>query len=164
MKKIILFFFIFCINFSHAEENIFFLDLDYLLNNSNSGKIIINKLKKINSENTSQLKIQEKQIKDLENEISTKKNVISEEELQKRIENLKIKFNQYKIEKDKSNKEFNSIKEVELTNFFKEITPHIEEFMEKNSIKIILDKKNIFIANSNYDITSELINFLNNKK
>ena len=164
MKKIILFFFIFCINFSYAEENIFFLDLDYLLNNSNSGKIIINKLKKINSENTSQLKIQEKQIKDLENEISTKKNVISEEELQKRIENLKIKFNQYKIEKDKSNKEFNSIKEVELTNFFKEITPHIEEFMEKNSIKIILDKKNIFIANSNYDITSELINFLNNKK
>ena len=164
MKKIILFFFIFCINFSYAEENIFFLDLDYLLNNSNSGKIIINKLKKINSENTSQLKIQEKQIKDLENEISTKKNVISEEELQKRIETLKIKFNQYKIEKDKSNKEFNSIKEVELTNFFKEITPHIEEFMEKNSIKIILDKKNIFIANSNYDITSELINFLNNKK
>ena len=164
MKKIILFFFIFCINFSYAEENIFFLDLDYLLNNSNSGKIIINKLKKINSENTSKLKIQEKQIKDLENEISTKKNVISEEELQKRIENLKIKFNQYKIEKDKSNKEFNSIKEVELTNFFKEITPHIEEFMEKNSIKIILDKKNIFIANSNYDITSELINFLNNKK
>ena len=164
MKKIILFFFIFCINFSYAEENIFFLDLDYLLNNSNSGKIIINKLKKINSENTSQLKIQEKQIKDLENEISTKKNVISEEELQKRIENLKIKFNQYKIEKDKSNKQFNSIKEVELTNFFKEITPHIEEFMEKNSIKIILDKKNIFIANSNYDITSELINFLNNKK
>ena len=164
MKKIILFFFIFCINFSYAEENIFFLDLDYLLNNSNSGKIIINKLKKINSENTSKLKIQEKQIKDLENEISTKKNVISEEELQKRIENLKIKFNQYKIEKDKSNKQFNSIKEVELTNFFKEITPHIEEFMEKNSIKIILDKKNIFIANSNYDITSELINFLNNKK
>ena len=164
MKKIILFFFIFCINFSYAEENIFFLDLDYLLNNSNSGKIIINKLKKINSENTSQLKIQEKQIKDLENEISTKKNVISEEEIQKRIETLKIKFNQYKIEKDKSNKEFNSIKEVELTNFFKEITPHIEEFMEKNSIKIILDKKNIFIANSNYDITSELINFLNNKK
>ena len=36
--------------------------------------------------------------------------------------------------------------------------------MEKKSIKIILDKKNIFIANSNYDITSELIDFLNNKK
>ena len=36
--------------------------------------------------------------------------------------------------------------------------------MEKKSIKIILDKKNIFIANSNYDITSELIDFLNSKK
>ena len=35
--------------------------------------------------------------------------------------------------------------------------------MEENSIKLIMDKKNIFIANSNYDITDPLINFLNKK-
>ena len=35
--------------------------------------------------------------------------------------------------------------------------------MNIKSIKIILDKKNIFIANSNYDITTELIKFLNEK-
>ena len=33
--------------------------------------------------------------------------------------------------------------------------------MENNSIKIMLEKKNIFIANSNYDKTDELIEFLN---
>ncbi len=164
MKKIIFFFLIFNISFAYAEENIYFLDLDYLLNNSNKGKIIINKLKEIDKNNTAKLKNEENQIKVLENEISTKRNVISEEEIQKKIKILRTKFNQYKIEKEKNIKEFNSTKDIELTNFFKEITPYIEEFMEKKSIKIILDKKNIFIANSNYDITRELIDFLNSKK
>ena len=164
MKKIIFFFLIINISFAYAEQNIYFLDLDYLLNNSNKGKIIINKLKDIDQANTSKLKNEEKQIKELENEISTKKNVISEEEIQNKIKILRSKFDKYKIEKKKSIKEFNSIKETELKNFFREIKPYIEEFMEKKSIKIILDKKNIFIANSNYDITSELIDFLNSKK
>ncbi len=35
--------------------------------------------------------------------------------------------------------------------------------MEINSIKIIIEKKNIFIAKSNYDITDTLIEFLNTK-
>ena len=164
MKKIIFFFLIINISFAYAEQNIYFLDLDYLLNNSIKGKIIINKLKDIDQANTSKLRNEEKQIKELENEISTKKNVISEEEIQNKIKILRSKFDKYKIEKKKSIKEFNSIKETELKNFFREITPYIEEFMEKKSIKIILDKKNIFIANSNYDITSELIDFLNSKK
>ena len=35
--------------------------------------------------------------------------------------------------------------------------------MEEKSIKIILDKKNIFIANANYEITDQLIEYINNK-
>ena len=35
--------------------------------------------------------------------------------------------------------------------------------MKLKSIKIIIDRKNIFIADSNYDITNELIQFLNEK-
>ena len=34
--------------------------------------------------------------------------------------------------------------------------------MEKNSITILLDKRNIFIANSKYDITDEVIKIINN--
>ena len=59
--------------------------------------------------------------------------------------------------------EYNELKNKELESYFKQITPFIEEFMEINSIKVILDKKNIFIANANYDITNSLIEFLNLK-
>ena len=33
--------------------------------------------------------------------------------------------------------------------------------MKKNSIGIVIDKKNIFIADKNYDITKDLINEIN---
>ena len=50
--KYIIFFFIFILHFSsNAKDGVFFLDLDYLLNNSNYGKKIIQKLKKINDKN-----------------------------------------------------------------------------------------------------------------
>ena len=35
--------------------------------------------------------------------------------------------------------------------------------MNEQSITIIIDKKNIFIANKNYDITDNIINKINNR-
>ena len=164
MKKIF-FFIIFFLNFSslNAEQKIYFLDIDFVLNNTNSGINIIEKLKKINDENISQLKKNEEDIKKLEKEISQKKNVISEQELSLKIDNLKSKVKFYKSDKDQKVKDFNKLRDQELKKFFNKITPLIEDFMEINSIKIILDKKNIFIANSNYDITQKLTDYLNSK-
>ena len=162
MKKIF-FCFILFFNFSNvlSEETIHFLDIEFILNNSNSGKIIIEELEKINSKNISELKIQEEELKNLENNISKVKKIISEEELQNKVENLKKKITLYRNQKDKKSKEFNNFREKKLKDFFKRITPIIEEFMKKNSIPIIMDKKNIFIANSKYDITNNIIELLN---
>ena len=165
MKKIYIFIFFFLINLtnSHANDGVFFLDIDYIVNNSNSGKIIIKKLQDINSKNNSILNKQGEEIKLLEDEIAKVKNVISEEELQNKVKNLKKNISLYRSNKKKILDDFNVLKKKELENFFEKITPFIEEFMNIKSIKIIFDKKNIFIANANYDITDELIKFLDEK-
>lgn len=165
MKKIYIFIFFFLINLtnSHANDGVFFLDIDYIVNNSNSGKIIIKKLQDLNSKNNSILNKQGEEIKLLEDEIAKVKNVISEEELQKKVKNLKKNISLYRSNKKKILDDFNVLKKKELENFFEKITPFIEEFMNIKSIKIIFDKKNIFIANANYDITDELIKFLDEK-
>ena len=80
-----------------------------------------------------------------------------------KINNLKNNILTFRENKDQIFKQYNDIKNKELEIFFQKITPYIEEFMEKNSINLILDKKNIFIANTNYDITNSLIEFLNLK-
>ena len=161
-KKIIFIFIFFLINcsFVYANEKIFFLDIDFILNNSKEGKKIISKLKDINSQNIDELKIYENKLKSQENEISKVKNIISEKELNIKIKNLKKKIDLYKLEKENKVKEFKILRDNELKVFFNKLSPLIEEFMKKNSIGIVLDKKNIFIADSKYDISKNIIEFL----
>ena len=164
MKKYLFFFLVFFLsNSSNAQDGIFYLDVDYLLNNSNHGKKIILKLKKINDKNLNEIRNLEKELQKEDDEINRVKNIISKEELDNKVNELKNKITLYRENKNKIFKEYNNIKNMELEKFFKKITPHIEEFMEINSVKLIIDKKNIFIANAKYDITDSIIKFLNLK-
>ena len=44
-----------------------------------------------------------------------------------------------------------------IVNLLNLINPIIEKYMNDNSIYMLLDKKNVFIARKNYDITSDLL-------
>ena len=52
-------------------------------------------------------------------------------------------------------------KKKKLNLFFKEVNPIIQNFMDKNSIDILLDRKNVFIGKKNSDITNQIIQELN---
>lgn len=162
--KLFILLFLLFLNNSNASEGVYFIDVDYIFKNSNYGKKIISKLEEQNQKNISELKIKETELKDLESQISKQKNIISKDELNKKVENLKIKISSYKIEKENKIEDFKKLKSNELNNFFKEITPLLEEFMKINSIKILLDRKNIFIADSNYDITIKILEYLNKNR
>tara|TARA_Y100000768_G_scaffold288136_1_gene222377 strand:+ start:5374 stop:5868 length:495 start_codon:yes stop_codon:yes gene_type:complete len=162
MKKIFLIFFLMFIGFSaSSNQDIYFLDIDHLINNTKKGKLIISKLQKINEQNLIKLKKKEDELKLIESDILKKKNVISENEYQKNINDFKNKLILFEQERDEILNNFNSIKIKELDIYFNELTPLIEDFMEIKSIKMILDKKNIFIANEKYEITEQLIEYLN---
>ena len=165
MKKIFLFFIIITF-FSldvYSDDKIFYFDMDKILNESNQGKQIIKELDAINKKNITQFKSKEDELKKIEQNISKVKNIISKEDLTIKINDLKKKISNYNFNKEKKIKEFEKKKNQELKTFLIQITPIIEKFMEATSINIILDKKNIFIANSKYDITNSIIEILNNK-
>ena len=48
-------------------------------------------------------------------------------------------------------------------NFLNLINPIIEKYMTDNSIYMLIDKKNVFIANKDYDITNNLIELIDNQ-
>jgi outer membrane protein len=60
-------------------------------------------------------------------------------------------------------KEFNSFKKKELDGVLSKISPVINDFMEKKSVKILLDSKNILIGRSNLNLTNEIIQEINEK-
>ena len=67
-----------------------------------------------------------------------------------------------KNEKNIKNKKLKNKKNILLKQFVEQINPIIQDYMDKNSISILLDKRNIFIANSKYDIYEDIIKIVNN--
>ena len=157
----ILFFFKF--NFINASEKIAFLDLDFILNNSNLGKKIYIDLEAINNKNLSKLKNEEKNIIEKREVINKTKNIASKEKLDNDIQKFNQEVENYKQKKNKMMKDFQKLKNTKLDNFLKNITPLIQDYMAENSIDILIEKKNIFIGKDSKDITNEIIKIINTK-
>jgi outer membrane protein len=165
LKKLtlVIFFLIVSNNLSFASQNVRFADIDLIVQNSEIGKKTLSKIEKINKSNIEKLTNFQKQLKDRENEIKIKKNIISEEEFKKEVENLKNQLAEFNKKKDLMVKEFSDLKKNELEALFDKINPIIQNYMKENSIEILMNSKNIFIGNINSDLTQVLINEINSK-
>ena len=159
---IIIFYFINTQNLS-ATENIAFINLDKVLQNSNIGKELMNEIENLNIKNINELKINENDLKKDESEINKIKNIITEEEYLNKLNLLKEKISNYRNKKNQMVKKIEEQRNLKLENFFFKINPIIQDYMNKNSIDILLDQKNVFIGKSSSDITDELIQEINKK-
>jgi len=131
--------------------------MNYILSNSNYGKSIFNELENINKTNIKELETKEKILKDLEKKIINQKNILSKEDLEKKINDLKKKIVVFNKNKDELSKEFNVYKNKQITDFMKNIEPLVSDYIKKNSITIVLDKKNVIIGEKDFDITLKIL-------
>ena len=99
----------------------------------------------------------------LEKDIISKKNIISKENFDKEVLLFKEKANKFKEDQSKIVKDFNNFKKKELDGILSKISPIINSYMEKKSVKILLDSKNILIGRSNLNLTDEVIKEINEK-
>ena len=141
-----------------AENKVAYINVDLILTESVPAKSLLSQLKLIEQKEIKRLKNDEKRLKEEENKILTTKNIISKEEYIKNVNIFKEKISSYQIRKKDIIENLKKKRNNEVMRFFKLINPIIETVMEKNSIDIIIEKKNIFIAKSNYDITGDIIN------
>ena len=95
--------------------------------------------------------------------MNKQKNVLSKEELKKKISDFRKNISSFQKDREKLINDFNKKKAQEFEKFFKKISPLIEAYIKEKNIDIVLDKKNIFIANKNRDITNEIIKIIDAK-
>ena len=150
-------------NNSFSEEKIAFIDIDYIVQNSSIGKKMLTEINDIDKKNINSLNKKNKILKDLELEINNKKNIISEEAFKLEVISFRKKLQDFTNEKNKMANEFNDYKKKKIQDIFEIITPVINEYMENNSLDILLDKKNIFIGRKKVNLTKELLDEINNK-
>lgn len=157
---LILFFF-YLTSYSNSGEKVAFIDLDYIVKNSNLGREVLKEIDELNKKNLDNLNKKQEELKNLELELNKKKNILSTDELNKEIGLLKNKINKYNEEKDLLVSQFTKFKNSELDKLMNKINPIVQDYMKENSIEILFDRKNIYIGDVNSDLTKIIINELN---
>ena len=163
LNKIFLLIFIFFlkINVALSAENVAFIDMEFIIKNSNMGKIVLNKINDQNNENLEKLKLRESELNKKEVSIKSNRNILSKDELDKEIKELNKLLKKLREEKNIMVNEINKMKEKEFNNFYKQVNPIIQSYMEEKNIEILLDRKNIFIGKSNSNITEDILKIIN---
>ena len=158
--SIFLLFFLFT-NLSFSNEPVAYIDIDFILKNSDIGKKTLEKINTQNNKNIQDLKKKEKILKDLEIEIASKKNIISKEAFDKEVIIFRKNIDQFKIEQKQVIKNFNDYKKKEIDEVFQKISPIINSYMEQKSVKILFDAKNIFMARNDLNLTNDILEAIN---
>ena len=165
-KKIIIFFYIFFFFNTHnvlSDDKVVYLDVNFIINKSKPAISIIKKIEKIKEKETKQLKITGDELKKKNDKLAKTKNLLSEQELKDKVTKLREEIKLFEKKKIQTINELNKKKKNELNEFLKLVNPIIKDYMEKNSIDIVIDKKNIFIAKTDKDITKDILEIINKK-
>ena len=164
-KKFFFLFFLISITFdANTAEKISFIDLNYIIEKSNAGVQITDILKKKRINEQKKLDVKKNEIKKNEEEFKSKSNILSDEERKKKINVIKKKIDDYKILKNKTEKEFNSKKAEYINQLLKEINNIMITYIEKNSIDVVFKKENLVTGKKELDITKDILDELNKKK
>ena len=149
------------IQVSLAEKKIAFIDIDTIMNKSEFGKKSYKKIDDdFNKENEKLLKI-EKNLVSKEQEILKQKNVLSEDELNKKIIALKKEINDFQSKRRLLNKKFNEMR-LNITNqMAQSLNLILSKYADENDISLVIQKKFIVIARSGLDITNEILKIFN---
>ena len=163
-KKIIYILLFFVISIpSYSSEKIVYLDVEKIMQESVAGKNIIAKIKKKRETSISKLKKKEKEIVEKEKKLISQKNVLSEEEFKKKIQDLRLDISKYQKERNNASNDIARTRIKASTNLIKKLTPILESYSKENSIRIIIQKKHIVMGSKEDDITKEILNIVNQK-
>ena len=157
----ILIFYISFTSFSISAEKTVFLDIDFILNNSNYGKSIYSRLDELNKKNFDNLVEIEKELEKKKKSIDVSKNISTKENLDQQISLFNQDVKNFRSEKSKILKNFELKKKNEIDNFLVKVNPIVQDYMKANSISIVLPKNQIFMGNVDMDITNDIIELVN---
>ena len=160
---IFVFLFIF-IQKSVAENlKIVFVDMDKIIATSNAGKKAQSSMDKFAKKENQKFDSIEANLKKKEQDILNQKNIISKEELDKKVKSFQAEI--LKLRKEKTEFNRNIIKKnKEATNkMVNEINKILTQYASDNSVSLVIQKKNIIIGKTELDITPEILKEFNNK-
>ena len=152
-----LFLFFFCIYSNNSYAEIFYIDIDMIINQTNVGKHInkeFENAKKIN--NAKNLETKNKLVK-REEKLITQKNILDENEFNNKLNLFRKDVNDFNQLNQRTNKDLQNKLLNNKSNFLKLIEPILLEYVAENNITYLLQKKYIIVGHNDLNKTSDII-------
>ena len=165
MKKIFfLLAFVFLVNQTSSFADLpRYLDFKFILNNSEAGKKAQSFLKNKLEKGVASLKEKEKKIQEEEKKIISQKKIITPDEYKKKINELRSKVESLQKERNNLLETIAKQRSKARNELLKNLNPIIQEYMQENKVRMVIDKKTLLSADENLDITKEIIKRLDKK-
>ena len=138
-------------------------DFKYVLNQSDAGKKAQDTLKKKLDSGLKKIATTEKSLQEEEKQIIQQKKLIKPEEYKKKVEALRKKVSNLQKERNTLLQSVSKQRTKAKNTLLKNLNPILENYMKEKNIKMIIDKKNLLLADKSLDITKEITKILNQK-
>lgn len=165
LTYLVIFFFLFNFNNKLLSEDtiIAFVDIDKIISTSNAGKKIQNSINKTLKKENEKFNKVELSLKKKEDEILKQKNVISKEELDKKIKSFQADIKNFRDERAQFQRKINKQNLEAKNKIVNEINKILTKYASDNSISIVIQKKNIIIGKAELDITNKILDEFNSQ-
>ena len=160
MRIIYLIFFSYFFSYNINAQTISVVNIQFLIDNNPIYINFIKDIEIIQKKHTDKFRLQEDELSQILRDIEESKMIISEDEINLRINNYNNKLNEYNIQVERFNLHFQNeiIKTREI--ILKEIILLLEKYATANNIDLILDSTSYLIASNTLDITEYIKNEL----
>ena len=137
--------------------------MDKIMQISKAGKNAIAKINDQKKKDVSKFQKIEKELKSREQDLITKKNVISAEEFNTKLETLTKEINNYRALRQEAIDLSTKSRLNASADFAEKIKPILADYASENNIEMIIQKKNIIMGKTDLDITDEILKIVDKK-
>ena len=140
-----------------------YLDFKFILNNSVAGKKVQENLQNRLKQGVKSLNNKEKSLQEEEKKMIQQKKVISQEDYIKKVNDLRKKVASLQSERNSLLEKISKDRTKARNELLKTLNPIISDYMQEKKIRLVVDKKNIILADEKLDITKDIMKVLNAK-
>ena len=161
--KIIVLFFILSMPIENKlfASDVYFIDYSKVMNESAAGKKAQDYLKNLLKSSNKKFNETAKKLKDEENKIIGQKNALSKEEYKKKADALRKKVFELNKGRDNLIRDVATKRKKAGDEMLKRLNPILGKYMKENNISVVIDKKNVLMGDKKFEITSQIIEILN---
>ncbi len=152
-----------CLYSGNLSAEIFYIDIDKIINQTNVGKHINKEFENSKKKNNAKNLESKNQLKKREESLIAQKNVLEANEFNNKLKLFRKDVSEFNQLSQKSNRDLQNNLMKNKASFLKLIEPILLEYVTTNNITYLLQKKYIIVGHNDFNKTTDIIEIVDKK-